>query len=104
MVIFVPTIALSSPLPQNKFQFIWDSSCLIAGEKDLTDRQGRPLLTADSAHGILPFQHTPGNTLIGIQQHPYFDMRCILAATDNFSDTLKLGQGGFGPVYKVAIV
>ena len=32
---------------------------------------------------------------------PYFSMESILAATDNFSDTNKLGSGGFGPVYKV---
>lgn len=32
---------------------------------------------------------------------PFFDLGSILAATDNFSDANKLGQGGFGPVYKV---
>ena len=32
---------------------------------------------------------------------PFFDLKDILAATDNFSDSHKLGQGGFGPVYKV---
>jgi hypothetical protein len=32
---------------------------------------------------------------------PFFDMECILAATDNFSGANQLGQGGFGPVYKV---
>ncbi|CAK9161397.1 unnamed protein product [Ilex paraguariensis] len=31
---------------------------------------------------------------------PFFDMEIILAATNNFSDENKLGQGGFGPVYK----
>ncbi|RVW57774.1 G-type lectin S-receptor-like serine/threonine-protein kinase [Vitis vinifera] len=31
---------------------------------------------------------------------PFFDLEDILAATDNFSDANKLGQGGFGPVYK----
>ncbi|KAF8011821.1 hypothetical protein BT93_I0074 [Corymbia citriodora subsp. variegata] len=80
--------------------FSWIFFIIIKRKKDLADRQGRPLLTGDSAHGILPFQYTPGNTLTEIQDHPHFDMRCILAATDNFSDTLKLGQGGFGPVYK----
>ncbi|XP_050288882.1 G-type lectin S-receptor-like serine/threonine-protein kinase RKS1 isoform X2 [Quercus robur] len=29
-----------------------------------------------------------------------FDISIILAATDNFSPTKRLGQGGFGPVYK----
>ncbi|XAR55436.1 Non-specific serine/threonine protein kinase [Bertholletia excelsa] len=31
---------------------------------------------------------------------PNFDLESILAATDNFSKENKLGQGGFGPVYK----
>jgi len=32
---------------------------------------------------------------------PFFHLVCILVATDSFSDANKLGQGGFGPVYKV---
>ena len=31
----------------------------------------------------------------------YFDLTTILTATNNFSDVNKLGEGGFGPVYKV---
>ncbi|MED6204997.1 hypothetical protein PIB30_013993 [Stylosanthes scabra] len=31
---------------------------------------------------------------------PYFDFESILAATENFSHANKLGQGGYGPVYK----
>ncbi|KAK4354249.1 hypothetical protein RND71_026443 [Anisodus tanguticus] len=31
---------------------------------------------------------------------PFFNLKSILAATDNFSDANKLGRGGFGPVYK----
>ena len=34
---------------------------------------------------------------------PFFDFEGILAATDNFSDANKLGEGSFGPVYKVMI-
>ncbi|KAG2712333.1 hypothetical protein I3760_04G119800 [Carya illinoinensis] len=30
---------------------------------------------------------------------PFFDLGSILAATNNFSDTNKLGEGGYGPVY-----
>ena len=30
-----------------------------------------------------------------------FDFRTITVATENFSDANKLGQGGFGAVYKV---
>lgn len=32
-----------------------------------------------------------------------YDFDTILIATENFSITNKLGQGGFGPVYKVII-
>lgn len=32
---------------------------------------------------------------------PFFDFESILAATDYFSNTNRLGQGGFGAVYKV---
>ncbi|CAN8326096.1 unnamed protein product [Cochlearia groenlandica] len=32
---------------------------------------------------------------------PFLDLDAILKATDGFSDGNKLGQGGFGPVYKV---
>ena len=32
---------------------------------------------------------------------PRFDLMTIADATDNFSNYNKLGEGGFGPVYKV---
>ena len=32
---------------------------------------------------------------------PIFDLVAIVNATDNFSNNNKLGEGGFGPVYKV---
>jgi hypothetical protein len=32
---------------------------------------------------------------------PIFDQATILKATNNFSIDNKLGEGGFGPVYKV---
>jgi hypothetical protein len=33
---------------------------------------------------------------------PFFDLSSIAAATDHFSIANKLGEGGFGSVYKVA--
>ncbi|KAF5943349.1 hypothetical protein HYC85_017426 [Camellia sinensis] len=35
------------------------------------------------------------------QNFPFVDLSTLSAATDNFSDSNKLGQGGFGPVYKI---
>lgn len=32
---------------------------------------------------------------------PLFDLETVSAATNNFSFKNKIGQGGFGPVYKV---
>lgn len=32
---------------------------------------------------------------------PFFDLSTILNATGNFSIENKIGEGGFGPVYKV---
>lgn len=32
---------------------------------------------------------------------PIFDFSIIVKATNNFSSSNKLGEGGFGPVYKV---
>jgi hypothetical protein len=34
-------------------------------------------------------------------EFPLFDLELIANATDNFSNNKKLGEGGFGPVYKV---
>ena len=44
------------------------------------------------------------NELRDSSRHPdllLFDLRSIVEATDNFSPTTKLGQGGFGSVFKV---
>ena len=35
---------------------------------------------------------------------PLFEFEKIANATSNFSNDNKLGEGGFGPVYKVIIV
>ena len=44
-----------------------------------------------------------GNQLSG-PELPLFNFSCISVATDNFSEENKLGEGGFGPVYKVKML
>jgi len=34
---------------------------------------------------------------------PFFDLATVIRATNNFSIENKLGEGGFGPVYKVIL-
>lgn len=34
---------------------------------------------------------------------PLYDIDAIANATDNFSERNKLGEGGFGPVFKVKV-
>lgn len=41
-----------------------------------------------------------GRENLDSQEFPFIPMDSIKTATDNFSDSNKLGQGGFGPVYK----
>jgi len=54
-------------------------------------------------HYISNFHHTnfQGRYDPNAQKSPRIDLASILAATNNFSDSNKLGQGGFGPVFKV---
>ena len=35
---------------------------------------------------------------------PLFDFRTISNATSQFAPTNRLGEGGFGPVYKVSLL
>ena len=61
---------------------------------------------SNSVASNLPyFEDSPGRReLDGTTRNsnsPFFDLRTIIAATDNFSVANKLGKGGFGSVYKV---
>ena len=40
---------------------------------------------------------------VELQDLPLFDFEKLATATNNFHLTNKLGQGGFGPVYKVTL-
>jgi len=44
---------------------------------------------------------TQDGELVSAEELSFMDLSTILAATDDFSDSNKLGKGGFGTVYKV---
>ena len=41
--------------------------------------------------------------LVKVQELPLFNFEKLATATDNFHLSNKLGQGGFGPVYRVIV-
>lgn len=52
---------------------------------------------------VFPHQNFIGGNENIYEDFPYIDLGSLCVATKNFSDSNKLGQGGFGPVYKVVI-
>jgi hypothetical protein len=40
---------------------------------------------------------------VKLQELPLFNFQELTSATNNFHQSNKLGQGGFGPVYKVMV-
>ncbi|KAK9936183.1 hypothetical protein M0R45_013040 [Rubus argutus] len=47
-----------------------------------------------------PCRTDPDDSRLKTSDLPFFDLSTISAATQNFSDSNRLGEGGFGPVYK----
>ena len=45
---------------------------------------------------------TEKGQLVSSEDLPFMDLTTISAATENFSENNKLGEGGFGTVYKVS--
>ena len=41
---------------------------------------------------------------VKLEELPLLDLEKLAAATNNFHEANKLGQGGFGPVYRVMLV
>ncbi|TKY59365.1 G-type lectin S-receptor serine/threonine-protein kinase [Spatholobus suberectus] len=58
------------------------------------DRKFSFRLSLEDSANLQEFDTTQNSDL------PFFDLSSIAAATDNFSAANKLGQGGFGSVYK----
>lgn len=52
---------------------------------------------------IITWVHVKYVDFLGIDARPYtFSYNELRTATDDFSPSNKLGEGGFGPVYKVS--
>jgi len=85
-----------------------------------SDRRNRALLRALDSNKLLKAvnhcllfvkekgKHVKGLIDLGVFREenvegidvPFFHLECILTATDSFSNAKKLGQGGFGSIYK----
>lgn len=50
----------------------------------------------------MPNVDTPEEHMKDDLELPLLDLGSVMAATNHFSDDNKLGEGGFGPVYKVS--
>ena len=71
--------------------------CLLNSENRRNDKRNQVLLSSNTERHLKDLIDS-GEKGIDI---PFFDLESVLAATNNFSDANKLGQGGYGPVYKV---
>jgi aminoglycoside N3'-acetyltransferase len=80
--------AATSACPSTKCEFpVYDPS---KSKEFATDASG-------SADLVIEVCQVNGSDL------PMLSFNCVAAATDNFCEENKLGQGGFGLVYKVSI-
>jgi hypothetical protein len=70
-------------------------SCLFADD----EKSQKALIHELTSHTGVAI--TQDGELVSAEELSFMDLSTIVAATDNFSDSNKLGQGGFGTVYKV---
>nr|XP_023913706.1 G-type lectin S-receptor-like serine/threonine-protein kinase At4g03230 [Quercus suber] len=97
-VSLISVIAFSSTII---FVYLWRRKMAKRKENRNNDKRNRVLLTMNSERvkdliDSGDFREE-GETDIDL---PFFDFESILVATDSFSNANKLGQGGYGPVYK----
>ncbi|KAJ4981239.1 hypothetical protein NE237_032076 [Protea cynaroides] len=76
--------------------------CLVSKWRKEIIVPGTPLHDSGSTPSSTDFSNytVPGAEEMEPHEIPLFRLATIHATTDNFSDSKKLGQGGFGPVFK----
>ncbi|KAK8675360.1 hypothetical protein V6N13_033429 [Hibiscus sabdariffa] len=80
----------------------WHGDLLDARAYTRRSRKGKNIINFTTFEDSLGEKDNDEST--GNGDLPYFDLSTIAAATNNFSSDNKLGQGGFGLVYKVAFI
>ncbi|KAL5773345.1 hypothetical protein ACOSQ2_013269 [Xanthoceras sorbifolium] len=65
-----------------------------------TDEESSQLVLIHNLARPTTVNLTQEGDFVSSQELPFMDLTIIRAATDDFSDSNKLGQGGFGTVYK----
>ncbi|KAJ4703326.1 Receptor protein kinase [Melia azedarach] len=100
LAIFVVPIVMEVPLLAACFYYTWRWHAKRKGKKKI--QNFRSMLLAESAASLPYYKDSPNVKSSAENGHidlVLFDLGTIIAATDNFSSSKKLGQGGFGPVY-----
>ncbi|EXB58573.1 G-type lectin S-receptor-like serine/threonine-protein kinase [Morus notabilis] len=102
-LIVVPIVVSVAVLACSFVSFIiWRKKMSKKNESIRSDQRSKDLLKLDTQRRI---KHLINSGEFDQEDEegidvPFFDFESIIAATDDFSDANKLGQGGYGPVYK----
>ncbi|KAK2644341.1 hypothetical protein Ddye_019536 [Dipteronia dyeriana] len=82
---FSQTVIIATVVPALVLMIFTISTCIFCRKRNLKEN-----ITESIRHCLAPF----------VKESFEFDIGTIRAATENFSEAKKLGQGGFGAVYK----
>ncbi|XP_057997513.1 LOW QUALITY PROTEIN: G-type lectin S-receptor-like serine/threonine-protein kinase RKS1 [Hevea brasiliensis] len=97
----VQAIMIVSIIVRTLFLLAFSKILFRSRKRKARDRRSKSLFNfTTSATYLEDSQSGKGSDEVGISDLPCFDLKTIAAAIDNFSDANKLGEGGFGSVYK----
>ncbi|XP_059450902.1 G-type lectin S-receptor-like serine/threonine-protein kinase At4g03230 [Corylus avellana] len=102
LIVMIPLIAVFLLASSIVCIYLWRRNMVKRQENTRSGGRNRVLRTLDSERHLQDMMG-PGEFREEDEKGidvPFFDLESIRAATDNFSDVNKLGQGGYGPVYK----